>query len=191
MALRPAMLGATAGCALLAIGSTVGARAAGWAMDAGASALRFTATFESAPAPGRFGRFDVAMHFDPGNPGEGRLVVTVDVASADLGNDDINRAIRGPEWFDSGRFPGAEFRSTRIERTGVTGFIATGTLTIKGIVKSVALPFDWSPSPAGATMTGALSLDRAAFGIGTGEWQSTKQIGGPVAVDFVVRLRRS
>jgi len=46
------------------------------------------------------------------------------------------------------------------------GFVAEGTLSIKGNSVPVTLPFDLAIAGDTATMTGALTLDRRDFGIG-------------------------
>ena len=47
----------------------------------------------------------------------------------------------GPDWFHSGRFPGAVFRSARIAKSGDGGWRAEGRLTIKGVTRPLTLPF--------------------------------------------------
>lgn len=166
------------------------AGAAAWNADAAASELAFTATFEGTPAPGRFRSFAAAVRFDPDRLAESRIDVTIAVASADMGSDDVNKEIRGADWFDVARHPSAEYRAAEVRRSGAAGFVAAGTLTLKGVARRVEVPFTWQPAGDAALMKGELTLSRAAFGIGLGEWASTSQIGGDVKVRFSLRLRR-
>jgi cytochrome b561 len=163
--------------------------AADWRMDPAASRLEFIATFEKNPAPGVFKAFDTRMSFDPEKPAGGRLEVTIQVASADMGIRDVNAAIRGPEWFDFARFPQAEFRSTEIRAVSAGRYLARGTLTLKGVQRPVEVPFGWRGSGDAATLDGELTVPRAAFGIGTGEWAATDVIGPDVKIRFKVALR--
>ena len=163
------------------------AHAAEWRSDPAASRLDFIATFERAPAPGRFKSFDARLRLEPDRIADARLEVTIDVTSADMGNGDVNRAIRGAEWFDVVRFPQARFRSTSFARSG-NRYVASGTLEVKGVQRTVDVAFDWSEANGTATMTGELTLPRAAFGIGTGEWTKTDTIGSDVVVRFRVRM---
>jgi polyisoprenoid-binding protein YceI len=48
--------------------------------------------------------------------------------------------VRGPDFFDTARFPEAVFESNRIEKTG-TGYVAHGRLTIRDITREIDLPF--------------------------------------------------
>ena len=175
---------------LLVLAAAVPAYAAEWKMDPAASRLEFAATFEKTPAPGVFRKFDAKMSFEPGKPG-GTLDVTIDVASADMTNGDVNKAIAGPEWFDFARFPRAEFHSADIRGAGGNRYVARGTLSLKGARQPVEVPFTWDPSAdGGAGMEGELTVKRSAFSIGTGEWAASNVIGPDVKVKFHVRLRK-
>lgn len=164
--------------------------AADWRMDAQDSRLMFTATYERAPAPGVFRRFDVRLRFDPQKPTGGRLHVTVDITSADMDSADVNEAIRQSEWFDTARFPQAEFESHDIRRRGPGEYRAHGRLRLKGVEREVVVPFTWREAGITAVMEGALTLDRTAFSIGSGEWASGETIGLDVQVRFKVTLRQ-
>lgn len=176
--------------ALVALACTfpLAACAAEWRADAAASRLEFVATFERAPAPGRFKAFDARVRLDPARPEEARLDVDIDVTSADMGNRDVNRAIRDPEWFDVGRFPHARFSSSSVRRTGVNRYVARGTLELKGMRNDVDVPFEWTDADGVPTMTGEITLSRASFRIGTGEWARTDVIGPDVVVRFRLKF---
>jgi len=166
------------------------ARAADWTMDAAASRLEFTATFERTAAPGVFRQFDTRLRFDADRPAAGSLEVTIDVKSADMNSADVNKAIAGPQWFDFARFPQAQFQSQDIRRVDAARYLARGTLSLKGVQQPVEVPFTWNQGADGARMQGELLVKRAAFGIGTGEWAATNVIGPDVKIRFDVRLRK-
>jgi len=168
--------------------STVGA--AEWKMLPQGSRLGFFITYAGQEAPGLFHRFATELQFDPSAPAGGRLVVTVTVPSADLDSEDINAAIAGPEWFDFERFAEARFVSESIVGAGDGHFIATGPLRLKGIERVIEVPFSWSEAGGLAHMRGELTLQRTAFGIGTGEWAGSDVIGRKVRVRFDVALQR-
>lgn len=176
--------------AILAVVVSQAAAAAEWKMDAAASRLDFAATFEQAPAPGVFKQFDTRLAFDGDAPAGGKLDVTIRVATADMGNADINKAIAGPEWFDFARHPQAAFQSSEIRRVEGNRYLARGTLTLKGVRRPVEVPFTWSAAGDAATMEGEFTVPRGPFNIGTGEWVATNVIGPDVKVKFRVRLRK-
>lgn len=174
----------------LLVAAACPAHAADWTMDAAASRLEFTATFEGAVAPGVFREFDARMRFDADRPAEGRLDVTIAVKSADMNSADIDKAIGGAEWFHFARFPQAEFVATDIRTTGAGRYLARGTLSLKGVQSPVEVPFTWTATGGTARMDGEFVVKRGAFGIGTGEWVATRVIGADVKVKFTVRLRQ-
>ena len=167
------------------------AHAADWSMDAKESKLEFIASFEGAAAPGVFKVFDTRMRFDPDKPEAGKLDVTIQITSADMDSSDVNKAIRGPEWFDFAGHPRAEFHSSEIRRAEGGRYVARGTLSVKGMQQPVEVPFAWRGSADGASMEGELTVKRGAFGIGTGEWSATNTIGADVKIRFRVKLRKA
>ena len=175
-------------CGLLLTGS---APAADWKMDPAGSTLEFIATFEKTAAPGVFKEFDARLRFDPEKPAGSRLDVTVKVTSADMNMPDVNKEIRGKDWFDYAGFPQAEFHSTDLRRIEGNRYVARGTLVLKGVKQAVEVPFTWTGSADGAVMEGELTVKRGAFGIGAGEWAETDVIGADVKVKFKVKLRKA
>lgn len=170
--------------------ASINVQAAEWRSDRPDSELRFTATFENSPAPGLFRKFDVSVKFAPTDLAESRIDVVIAVPSADMSSAEINDAIRGPDWFDAERFPVAEFHATDVRSAGANRYLAVGTLKVKDIARSIEVPFRWKSDGDAATMDGGLTITRAAFDIGRGEWLSTKMIGPKVNVHFSVHLRK-
>jgi polyisoprenoid-binding protein YceI len=177
-------------CGLLAFAPRA-AQGADWKMDPAGSKLEFIATFEKTAAPGEFREFDARLRFDPDKPAGSRLDVTVKVTSAEMNVADVNREIRGKDWFDYAAFPQAEFHSTELRRIEGDRYVARGTLLLKGVKQPVEVPFSWTASADGAVMEGELTVKRGAFGIGTGEWAATDVIGADVKVKFKVKLRKA
>ena len=186
---------------LLALTGLTAARAAEWTLDpTPGSRLEFIATFQKKPAPGVFKDFDLRLTFHPEDPVGGQLDVRIRVASADMANTALNQAIAGKEWFDFTRYPQAQFHATDIQRlpgNALAGhYLARGILSLKGVQQPVALPFTWNATGSNATgssatLEGQFITQRAAFGIGTGEWAATDDIGPDVTVKFRVQLREA
>jgi len=175
--------------AVLAFAISGGAHAAEWRMEPGASKLEFRATYQGEPAPGQFKQFDTRFRFDPAQLGKSELIVTVKLASFDMDSAELNEAVRGPEWFDLAKFTQAEYRSTDIKPAGAGRYVARGTLSLKGVSRPVEVPFQWKVEGKRANMTGEVTLDRTAFGIGTGEWATGDPIAIAVKVSFNVTLK--
>ena len=62
--------------------------------------------------------------------------------------------------------------------------MAPGTLTIRGMGKSVTLPFTLDVKGAQARAKGRLDIVRTDFGIGQGEWKTGDMVALQVAVVF-------
>jgi polyisoprenoid-binding protein YceI len=165
--------------------------AADWRMDLAGSKLEYVATLQKARASGTFKEFDTRMRFDENRLADSQVDVTVVVASADMIDADVNKAIRGLDWFDSTRFPQAIFHTSDIRRVGDNRYLARGVLTVKGVEQQIEVPFVWTNEVDTATITGELTVKRAAFHIGLGEWASTDVVGPDVTVKFSVRLRKT
>ena len=170
--------------------ATLPTSAAEWRMLAGSEFI-FETTFEETALPGRFEQFDVALVFDPDNPGAGRLQVTVNLEGANMDDPDINAAIAGADWFHIANFPQATYESKEIVATTSGRYVAKGDLDLKGIRKKVDVPFTWSASGDIVEMTGELVLQRTAFDIGSGEWSNDDAIGLNVRLSFTVQLERN
>jgi polyisoprenoid-binding protein YceI len=163
---------------------------ADWKSVPAGSKLEFIATFEKAPVPGEFKEFAARLaKFDPAKPAGASLEVVIKTTSADMGVSDVNKEIRGKDWFDFAAHPQAEFRSAEIRADGKR-FVARGTLALKGAKQPVEVPFTWTPAGDGAVMEGEFTVKRGAFGIGTGEWAATDTIGADVKIRFKVRMAK-
>jgi polyisoprenoid-binding protein YceI len=153
------------------------------------SVLSFATTFEGETLPGEFRDFDVVLDFDPAAPGAGNLRVQVDLRSADMGDPDMNAILADPAWFHSGKFGEAVFRSERIGAAESGGFVAGGTLSLKGRELPVSVPFYWQGSAGDAALQGEFVLRRTDFDVGSGEWADGDAIGIDVRLNFDVHLR--
>ena len=161
-----------------------------WLSQTASSKLAYTVNFEQSPIDGLFEQFSVVYKTAPDESPQ-QLIVTVDIASVDMSNSDINEAIRDSDWFDVSQHGQATFTSSFIELVQDENFTASGELQLKGVTQSVSVPFTWQPSaskPGAMVMTGQVVLNRLDFLIGTGDWASGDEIGLIVTVDFAVTL---
>ena len=171
------------------IGLTLPVHAAEWC-SVGDNAFSFEATFEGAASPGQFKRFSVRLDFEPINPVAGRLRVTVDLRETDMGDPDMNAVLFDPAWFDVGRFSEAVYESDNLSQTSPGKYVATGTLMLKGINKTIDVPFAWTELDDNASMQGQFAMRRTDFDVGSGEWAADDAIGVDVSLAFAVQLQR-
>jgi polyisoprenoid-binding protein YceI len=116
--------------------------------------------------------------------------VSVGIASAHTGRIDVDGALPGEAWFDTGKFPRATFSAKRFEHVAGNRYRASGTLTMKGVSKPLSFPFTLKIDGDTATMDARIDLDRLRFGVGSGEYADTTSIPANVALDVSLKAKR-
>lgn len=148
--------------------------------------LEITVQQMGSAVTGQFADWTAAISFtDRDTPGPaGTVEVQVSIPSLTLGS--VTAQAMGPDFFDAERFPRAVFRG-EIVRTE-DGYIARGPLSLKGVEVAIELPFALEIDGDTARMTGALTLDRLAFGVGENMTDAgSLGHGVEVAVDLIAQ----
>ncbi len=128
---------------------------------------------------GQFRRIRGRFTFDPRKPQASKVYVEVDTRSFDTNHKARDAHMRGPEFFNTIKFPRAIFRSTRIRRTGKRTGLLTGNLTLLGVTRPVTLRVTFNgiaPHPLGkkvkqyrgviiAGFSARASIRRSLFGM--------------------------
>ena len=126
--------------------------------------LEITVQQMGKPVTGSFADWTAAISFEPRDtPGPaGTVEVQIAIPSLTLGS--VTAQAMGADFFDAESFPRAVFRAEIVKTE--TGYTARGPLSLKAAEVPVELPFELQLDGDTARMTGALNLDRLAFGIG-------------------------
>lgn len=163
-----------------------------WTVDYSESALQFRAKHVGEMFTGSFSQFAAAIKLDPDNPADGTVHVVVDVSSIDAKDDDRNANLPEKNWFNVAQFPMAIFKSSDIQKTDAGGYIANGTLSIKGISQSSRLNFTLDISDDDALAKGETRLMRPDFKLGTdsSDFANEDWVGFPVKVMFTIAASR-
>lgn len=167
------------------------APAQAWSVDKAASRVGFASSFGGEAFSGGFRKWDAQVRFDPANLAGSSVVATLDTASAVTGDSDRDAELPGPNWFSAKAFPTAVFRSSSFKVLGGNRYQAIGTLTLRGVSKPLTLPFTLVITGDQAKMTGQVSLDRLAFGVGQNEWKTTEVVPGAVMVTIAISARKA
>lgn len=162
------------------------ALAAGWVLQPAASTLGFSDTQTGSPFSGTFSQWSAQIAYDPAHPEAAHVHITVQTASAHTGDTQRDEALPGADWFNASAMPQAVFDATGFTPLGGDKFTTTGTLTIRGITKKLALPFTLDVAGGTATAKGSISLTRTDYGVGQGSWSSGDWVGLNVGVNFVL-----
>lgn len=171
-----------AGAALLLLLLWADAGAREWRVDAAASRLGFTATWEGMPFETLFRRFAADIRFDPQRPEEARIEVRIEVASVDSASPDRDEGMGDPAWLDYGAYPDAVYLATAVRAAGPGAFIAEGELTLKGVTRPVQVELHWQESAGRARLSAEARVRRNDFGVGEGEWADSDEIGYEVRI---------
>lgn len=173
----------------LALGVAPLATAACWQPVPGANSIVFTTTQAGAPFQGQFKQFDGLVCLGQGSGQDDRMQVSVQTASVDTDLPELDEALRGPDFFDTARWPQASFTSESVKALGNNHYQVTGRLTLRDVTREITVPFTFTPiAGGGARLEGKLDFERLDYHIGLGQWQDTRWVGDRVEVTFAVAL---
>lgn len=156
---------------------------ASWAVEHGGR-IGFTARWNDEPVRGQFKEWHATIRFSPDQLGQSSISATINLASAGTGDGQRDEMLHGGDFFDTATHATAVFTSRRIERIGGDRYEAKGNLSLKGVTRPVTLRFTLMIDGTKAKVAGTARIDRTAYGVGLGEWESTDAIAAAVAIDF-------
>lgn len=167
----------------------VNADAAAWKVDHAKSKLWFEGQWSNEPFSATFGTWDANIQFDPANLPASKAIVTIDLGSVTTDDPERTSGMKGQYAFDvnNNGFARATFVTSSIRSTGGNNYVATGALTIHGIARQIQLPFTLAITGNSAHMTGAVTVARTDYGVGTGssmgmDWSSEKPVGHAIQI---------
>ncbi len=168
-----------------------------WTFEPGHTAAEFRARHMMVTyVRGHFKNVRGHLDFDPANPTEAKVEVTIDTAGLWTGVADRDAHLKNADFLDVASFPTITFRSDKVELIGPNEAKVHGQVTIRGVTKPLTLrttflgtwqtPWwengvDHGPKTrAGFVATGR--LNRHDFGV---SWNSVLDHGGLVVGDEV------
>ena len=127
----------------------------------------------SSPAA-QFAQGQGTLEFDQANPTLASVKVTIPLSSLHTGVPDLDEHFRSKDFFETARYPTAEFTSTKVDKGDAADRLrVTGNLSLHGVIRSVMLdvtvvkiginPRTNLPTVGFDAMT---SLKRSDFGLG-------------------------
>jgi cytochrome b561/polyisoprenoid-binding protein YceI len=160
-----------------------------WAVDKAASKIAFATSFEGETINGSFGSYAAQITFDPEQLVKSHVKVTIDLASVTSGDSDRDTTLKSDSFFNIAVTPKAIFEAKSFTRKDAIHFVAHGKLTLHGTTKPVELPFTLTITDGVASMSGTTTLDRTAFGVGSGDYAATDTVPAKVKVDITVKAK--
>ena len=156
------------------------------------SKVGFTIRHFVSEVDGRFNAYEGTIKYDPQHPADSSVQFTVQAASINTNNDDRDKDLRSPNFFDVQKFPTLGFTSTKVVPKGGDAFDVTGTLTIHGVTKTVTVPAKFhgevkTPMGVRAGFESSFTINRLDYGV---TWNRAIEGGGSILGDDVnVSLR--
>ena len=163
-----------------------------WVFEPGHTAAEFCARHMMVSwVRGHFKNIHGAIEFDPENPANSSVNVSINAAELWTGDTDRDAHLRAADFLDAENHPTIAFQDNEVELIGENEFRVTGELTIRGINKRVALdvnylgqwgtPFwvdgeDKGPKSRAGFIAKTL-IDRNDFGV---SWNGEMEKGGVV-----------
>ena len=183
---KSAVLGALAGLVL----STAGALAATetFQFDRAHSLVGFRIRHFVSKVEGRFKDYEGVIALDRQNPGSSKVDLTIQAASIDTGNENRDKDLRSPNFFDVEKYPTITFKSTKVTPKGSDSYDVAGDFTMHGVTKPIVVTVRHGGfvkagkvEKAGFETVG-FKLDRKDFGI---TWNRAVDQGGFMLGDDV------
>jgi polyisoprenoid-binding protein YceI len=137
---------------------------------------------------GSFNDFTGSGHFDPENPGNSTIELTIVADSIDTRNADRDAHLRSNDFLAMEEYPEITFTSTDVIQNGPTDYEVTGDLTIRGVTKPVTFLLEYTGNavdPFGnerVGFEGSLQINRKDWGV---NWNTVLEAGGMLVSEKV------
>ena len=158
-----------------------------WTVQPGGK-IGFSVGNDGQTISGSFAKWTAAIVMDPDHPETADIRVTIDMASASVGDAYQDGMLPGDEFFAVAAHPIATFTAKGAEKSGANAYRATGTLSLKGVAKPQTIRFTLSGDGATRKVSGTATIARVAFGVGNGE--SSGGLAPQVALTFAFTARK-
>jgi polyisoprenoid-binding protein YceI len=170
--------------------ATLADLAGSWTLDTTHTRIGFVARHAMVTkVRGAFNDFEGTAVVDATDFTRSTATVTIQAASIDTRNEQRDGHLRSNDFLAMDEYPEITFVSTGVTQTGATSLELTGDLTIKGVTKSVTVPFEFeglATDPFGnlrAGFEGAVTINRKDYGI---TWNAALETGGVLVSDKIV-----
>jgi polyisoprenoid-binding protein YceI len=140
---------------------------------------------------GKFTDFTITLNNDEKDITKSSVSVVIKATSVDTGIEGRDRHLRTADFFDVEKYPEITFKSERIEKKGKS-FIAHGPLTMHGVTRQIALPFNVTgtiKNPASNSVSAIgysarMVLNRREYGINYSRKDNPTFVGDNITVEI-------
>jgi polyisoprenoid-binding protein YceI len=178
------LLGLTVATAALAVTET-------FKFDKAHTLIGFRIRHVVTKVEGRFRDFDGTIALDRTNPAASHVELTIQVASIDTANENRDKDLRSPNYFDADKYPTITFKSSKVEAKGADSYDVTGDFTLHGVTKSIHVPvkhtgFGKMGNTEKAGFEIAMPLKRSEYGMAAG----APVVGDDVEINIQVEANK-
>ena len=137
---------------------------------------------------GSFNEFEGTAVLDAASPERSTATLTIKAASIDTRNAQRDEHLRSNDFFAMDEFPEITFVSTGASKVDGENFSLTGSLTIKGVTRSVTVPFSYegaATDPFGnlrVGFEGSTVITRTDYGVA---FNAALETGGVLVSDKI------
>lgn len=137
---------------------------------------------------GQFEKFSGVIEFDPKNPADTRVDVTIEAASLNTREPQRDAHLKSADFLKVDEFPTLSFKSTRVEVLDERRARLTGDLTIRSLTRPVTLEVEYigqSKSPWGSLNAGFSAVTRISRKDWDLTWNVALETGGWLVGDEI------
>jgi polyisoprenoid-binding protein YceI len=151
-----------------------------WEPDAAGAKVLFSVKGPFGTVHGNFSGLKANIQFSEKDPSASSISASIDANTISTGIGKRNKDLKKEKWLQTDKYPRISFRSRKIEQAANGGYKALGDLTLKGITRSIELPFTFTPSGDSGVFKGQFVIHRSDFHVG--------KDGGSVGNDITITL---
>ncbi|MCO5937392.1 YceI family protein [Mucilaginibacter sp. RB4R14] len=104
--------------------------------------------------------------FDPAKLATSKIEATADVNAINTDNDMRDEHLKRDDYFDVQKYPKMSLSSVSFKKNSGNNFTGVFNLTVKGITKTVEVPFTYTTVATGNLFNGSFKINRKDFKIG-------------------------
>ncbi len=161
-----------------------------WELDTAHSNFYFSVDHIFSKVNGHFDAYSGEIAFDPNDLENSKMAFTIKVKSINTNNGKRDKHLLSKDFFDAQKFPTLIFVSSKITKTSENHYDVHGMFTVKGESYDLVIPLElvgikdhpMEKNKEVAGFSGRLTIDRLAYGIGTGKFVDYGVVGKDVDI---------
>jgi polyisoprenoid-binding protein YceI len=170
-----------------------------WAIDNVHSSVNFTVShMVISEITGSFKKYSADITASKPDFTDAVIDFSIEVGSINTDNENRDKHLKSPDFFDAEKFPTMNFKSTSLKKAAGNKYTLSGNLTIKGVTKPVTFNVTYGGTAKdgqGNTKAGFkanATIDRFDYGL---KWNALTEAGGAmvgkeVAIDIKLELKQ-